>query len=58
MSVVNRVAGSMRNVPVKPIMSATPAEARRRVLTHYKQWYRAAPKISELAASQVSIINS
>ncbi|CAK8677829.1 NADH dehydrogenase [ubiquinone] 1 alpha subcomplex subunit 6-like [Clavelina lepadiformis] len=44
-SLVGRSVGSLKNVPIKPIMSANPTEARRRVLTLYKQWYRAVPKI-------------
>ena len=49
MSVANRGVGSLKKVSVKPIMSINQAEARRRVLTHYKQWYRAAPTIGEIS---------
>jgi len=46
MSVVGRLS-TMKGVPVKPIVSSNPVEARRRVLTLYKQWWRATPQISE-----------
>jgi len=37
-----------KGVPVKAIVSSNPAEARRRVLALYKQWYRAVPTILEM----------
>jgi len=50
MSVLARGAGiaKSKGVPVKAIVSSNPAEARRRVLALYKQWYRAVPKILEM----------
>uniref|UniRef100_A0A6F9DM91 NADH dehydrogenase [ubiquinone] 1 alpha subcomplex subunit 6 n=1 Tax=Phallusia mammillata TaxID=59560 RepID=A0A6F9DM91_9ASCI len=47
MSTAGRISQVMKGVPMKPVMSANPVEARRRVLTLYKQWYRATPKIIE-----------
>lgn len=47
MSAAGRMSQAIKGVPMKPIMSANPVEARRRVLTLYKQWYRATPTISK-----------
>jgi len=52
---VSRAGGMGRNVAVKPIVSASAAEARRRVLTHYKQWLRATPEISEYVLTFQSV---
>nr|XP_002125596.1 NADH dehydrogenase [ubiquinone] 1 alpha subcomplex subunit 6-like [Ciona intestinalis] len=44
-SVVARALNSSKRIKIKPIVSSNPDQAKRRVLTLYKQWFRAVPLI-------------
>jgi NADH dehydrogenase (ubiquinone) 1 alpha subcomplex subunit 6 len=49
------MASVANRLPVKPVLSTSAAEARRRVLNLYRAWYREIPRTVSVFALDVSI---